>query len=177
MATKASATKVAEKERAEELKKASPAGMTYLLVTEAVEEWKKANPPDVIKVKTKQLLDRNSNEIVSKLLGFEQNYGGMWGIDHCNGRNGNSPIGVLLAQIKEDTIKEWLSTVVMPIFPEKSITAINKDCQHEFEYTFKVRLQELVKQHANKQAQAAFEQLKVTGILDNMDMLQKLLEE
>ena len=173
MATK----RIDTKEEAQKLKQASPAGMTYLVVTETVEEWKRNNPPEAIKQKALRVLETNTNEIVAKLLGFKQEYGGRWELDHCNGRSGNSPVGVLIAQLHKEAVDEWVKKVVMPTFSPKDLDSIQKGMKSDFDYQFKSRFRQLVLAHAEQEAQRAFDQLKVTGILNNMDELTKLIEQ
>lgn len=131
------------------------------VIAQAVEEWKQQNTEEALADKTKRLLDTHSEQVVMKLLGFNKDrwHDSNWMLDHCNGRAGNSTAGVFLEKVQAETIKEWLSTAVMPKLSKPVLVKLHKNLLGEFEHCYTKALRELVHSEANKAAKAFFDQL------------------
>ena len=52
-------------------------------------------------------MEDNATEVLLKLLGFDNKWGG-WQIDHCNGRAGNSEVGVTLKSLFSEVTKNFV---------------------------------------------------------------------
>lgn len=83
-------------------------------IDKAIADWHAVNTPESISQKIHVLLDKNREQVVLKLMGFNAQYGRNWEIDHCNGRSGNSPIGNYLERTQESAIKQWVDEMKMP---------------------------------------------------------------
>ena len=83
------------------------------LLAEAVDDWRKENSTANLKARVKTLLDNNSQEIILKLLGFN-NHRGRWELDHCNNRSGDSAAGDFIRKTQSEAVNEWLTTVCLP---------------------------------------------------------------
>lgn len=121
-------------------------------INAAVANWKAANTPEKIAQTTTMLLDKNSKEIVMKLLGFNITYGNKWELDHCNGRSGNSPAGDYIKEKQSGIIKGWLEKVSMPTLTPAELKKIAVDFKDEYAYAFKKEIQALATEAARKDA-------------------------
>jgi hypothetical protein len=74
-----------------------------------------------------RMLDERLQEIVAKLLGFDNNWD-RWEVDHCNGRHGESAAGDWLREKSGDAVREWLTKQAgeLPQLPEKAVTHLRK---------------------------------------------------
>lgn len=79
----------------------------------AIEIWKKNNPPEKIEQAVQAMLDKESQQLTVKLLGFDNRWG-KWEIDHCNGRAGESAAGDYLRKTQQQAIQDWFSKMKMP---------------------------------------------------------------
>ena len=131
------------------------------VIAQAVEEWKQQNTEEALADKTKRLLDTHSEQVVMKLLGFNKDRwnDGTWELDHCNGRAGNSTAGVFLEKAQAETIKQWLSTTIMPELSEPVRKKLHKSVKEDFQRYYERALSDLVHIEANKAAKAFFDQL------------------
>ena len=125
----------------------------YLLpvIAQAIEEWKESNTPQKLAVSVKSMLDKESKQITLKLMGFDSSYGG-WTLDHCNGRAGNSLAGDYLYKFQAEAIKQWLSTVHMPVCTPDMQVALQKDAQRIYEQHLTRKVRELALQNADSDA-------------------------
>lgn len=119
---------------------------------QAAEEWKSKNPPEKIKKDVTTFLNKNREEIVLKLLGFDLRYGSKFALDHCNGRSGNSTAGDFLTSAVATGIDDWLRTVCMPELSEKDRISIQKSMQDEYTARFKRSLLDRVALKATNDA-------------------------
>lgn len=142
------------------------------VIAEAVEQWRTANDPVTIKSKVKRELDESSKEIMVKLLGFSRDYRG-YSLDHCNGRSGNSPAGDFIIQAQAEAVKEWLSTVAMPVLTEAEKETLETSCRKHYVDYFRRSLIEQVRKKA--QSDAA-ELINLISQSNNFDKYQELLK-
>lgn len=110
-------------------------------VNQAIEEWKQKNDPAAVKKKVQTRLDKESETVVMKLLGFDSRYGDGWSLDHCNGRAGNSAAGDYLISVRGAEIKAWLQDVLMPVIPETVKKKLQKDAKEYIERVIRSQFQ------------------------------------
>lgn len=122
------------------------------IINEAVANWKLKNDREKLTRDTTMLLDKNSKEIVMKLLGFNITYGNKWELDHCNGRSGNSSAGDYLKEQQSEIIKEWLQKVPMPVMTPAELKKLSADAKHDYKYAFEKAIRVLVTEAAQKDA-------------------------
>ncbi len=118
-------------------------------IAAAVAEWKAENTEESIKATVIGLLEKESKQIVLKLLGFNESWG-KWEVDHCNGRGGQSAAGDFLTKVQQGAIEEWLKTTVMPTLDKKTRDSMLKSAQSEYTYN----LTRLVREYAISQAES-----------------------
>lgn len=140
----------------------------------AVAQWKEKNTEETIKKKVVDLLNKNSEEITLKLLGFNNRYG-KWELDHCNGRSGTSAAGDYLTTMQQTAIQEWLQTVTMPKLSNAMKNRLSKDMQHDYEHTLHKVVREAVLRQAEVDAQALISKLTVSNQAENYLKVVKLL--
>lgn len=113
-------------------------------ITKSIANWEKEHSDTQIEKIIKEKLDKNLNQIVIKLLGFDGNYPNEYMLDHCNGRSGDSPIGHRLGNRVEEVIHDWIDTLEIP----KMTKSMQKSLQDEFkkrtEYKVKISLEKYV---------------------------------
>ena len=98
----------------------------------AVEEWKITNTEEKIKSNVTNQLNKASDEITMKLLGFNNGWDGKWELDHCNGRSGESAAGDFIRKVQSEAIKEWLSSICMPKLSSVLKAKLKKEMQSEY---------------------------------------------
>lgn len=135
------------------------------------------NPPEQIKKDTLKLLNKNAEEIVLKLLGFDKDD---WGrnkfkLDHCNGRSGESAAGDYIRKHQQAVINEWLSQVPMPQLPQHLIKEMTAEAEYKFKWQFKEAFLERVEAHAKECADKAFEEISASLALDKYNKTLNLL--
>ena len=136
----------------------NPAHIVLSVVTQTIDAWKKENTPEVLKKKTKKLLDNNSEEIVYKLLGFDKDsWNGKWKLDHCNGRSGNSAAGDYIRKCQKETIDKWLAEVPLPTLKESMAKQITQEAERIYLGAFREAFKALVQSAAENQAQELFD--------------------
>ena len=140
----------------------------------AVAQWKEENTEETIKKKVIDLLNKNSEEITLKLLGFNNRHG-QWALDHCNGRSGNSAAGDYLTTIQQTAIQEWMQTVTMPKLSNAMKDKLSKDMRHDYEHTLHKVIREAVFRQAEVDAQALISKLTVSNQAENYLKVVKLL--
>jgi len=103
-----------------------------------------------------KLLDGRVQEIIGKLLGFDAHWG-VWEVDHCNGRSGNSAAGDWLRDAANGAVSEWLTDQAgkLPTLPKAAITSLRGDYLEAFQNELRDRL---IKK-AKEDALAAFQQV------------------
>lgn len=145
------------------------------VVLSAIEEWKANNTPPQLTSRVHQILDKNSKEIVLKLLGFNSNWGS-WELDHCNGRAGESAAGDYLRQVQKKAIDEWLSSVKLPPMESTVTESMINDCKAEYRRFLDLYLREYAQSEADKHAKEIISSLFSTSKADGMMKLQSLLQ-
>ena len=118
-------------------------------IAAAVAEWKAEHTEEKVKATVIDLLEKQSKDIVLKLLGFRESCG-KWEVDHCNGRGGQSAAGDFLTKAQQGAIEEWLKTTVMPTLDKKTRDSMLKSAQSEYTYN----LTRLVREYAISQAES-----------------------
>lgn len=113
-------------------------------------QWMKEAEGD-IESKVRGMLDRRLQEIVGKLMGFDNRWG-PWEVDNCNGRAGESAAGEWLRSQAGEAVKTWLSEQAgnLPSLPKGAIKALQKS------YTDRLLddAEDLLKRKAQEDAEA-----------------------
>lgn len=143
-------------------------------IATAMHEWSEKQVTD-LKKKVFDRLDKHQEEVLLKLMGFDNRWGSSWNIDHCNGRNGNSPIGDFLKDTQEEAIKEWLSQIKMPAMSPKFKKNIEKDLRATYEQHFRQRSYEIARAKANEDLDDMLEHVLKPTILDQYLRMQALV--
>lgn len=142
------------------------------VINQAIEEWKIHNPPEKIRKRVLEKIEKSKDEIILKLLGFDASYGERnWKLDHCNGRSGESAAGKYLLAHASEQIKHWLETVTTPTLTEQELNSIKKSVNHEYKQHFKYSM---VKAALKKAEEDAEKMLAVMVDSTNLDSLIKL---
>lgn len=121
------------------------------LIAQAVTKWQEKNTPETIRNYVHRMLDKASNEIVMKLLGFNDSWG-KWELDHCNGRSGNSPAGEFITKVQQSAVQDWLATVTMPKLTKEVRARLEKQAQSEYEQHMRNAIREKARQLAEADA-------------------------
>lgn len=145
------------------------------LIASAIAEWKAKNNEHLIKEKVTTQLDKEAKQIMLKLLGFKDEYGG-YQLDYCNGRAGESSAGDFLRRTQADAIKTWLSTVAMPSLSPKEEGVLRGSMQKEYFYRFKAQALQSAKQQAEADAKELIQQISKSMQADNYAKLLQLIE-
>lgn len=145
-------------------------------VMAAVSHWRKENTEEAIHKKVIDLLDKRSEEMVVKLLGFDLSWG-EWALDHCNGRSGNSAIGDYLRNTQAVAVKEFfdsldLKQIVTPAMKNRLIKAIQKD----FEYKLECAVRSALEAHTKQYVEKVIQDITTSDDLDGVIKTIKLLE-
>ena len=155
----------------------NPLNALIPVIATAVERWREDHSPKQIEAKVTRTLDNKSQEIILKLLGFN-NHWDRWELDHCNGRSGNSTAGDYMRQCHKDAIEKWLAKMTMPVLPKIINQQLKKSLQAEFNRSLEKALRDKVVAYANEEASRMFKELEVPSLLDNyMQTLQLIKKE
>lgn len=136
------------------MKKIDTSSMKELIDT-TIQEWEKKTLA-TLKKETITKLEKHKDEILLKLLGFDTEYGTRgFKLDHCNGRAGNSPIGIEIKQMHQEAIDTWLKKVDITESLEKiSEVELTKIIKLSLgQYNFKSKVQETVKKLASNEVE------------------------
>ena len=131
----------------------------------AVEEWKAANTEEKIKKNVTEQLNRASQEITMKLLGFNNRWD-KWELDHCNGRSGESSAGDYLRNVQASAIKEWLGDLCMPTLKPALKAKLEKEMQQQYEELLYRSVRKKAETMANSHLDALIETLVTPQRLD-----------
>lgn len=139
----------------------------YLLpfIAAAVDEWQEKNPPDVIKQKIFDRLDSMQEEIAMKLLGFDARWG-TWGVDHCNGRSGNSAAGDYLRNVQQVAIQQWLEQLKFPAMTPAQKKQIDASIAAQYKETMASSLRSRAAEQAYEDLNKVFAELSDTSLID-----------
>lgn len=146
------------------------------VIGQAIAEWQQINTAEKVSANVKTLLDKQSQQITLKLLGFDKSYDG-WVLDHCNNRSGNSAAGDFLRKTQAEAIKEWLSTVTLPTLGDELKAALQKSAQKEYEHQISRKIRELTIQHAERTAKALVEAVATSNHIDNYIKMMRLIDQ
>lgn len=117
---------------------AKPLDESLQYIAQAVHQWKAENTPELIKSRVISQLNKNTESMVLKLLGFDDcNFRGGWSLDHCNGRAGDSAAGDYLRQHKQEAIEGFFKELSIDAF---ITTALKKKLISEFHREFESQL-------------------------------------
>lgn len=121
------------------------------IITNAVLDWKAAHTEEQITKRVQQLLNQNSQEIVLKLLGFDNKYGGKWEVDHCNGRDGNSAAGDYLRKVQQKAIQDWFDSFdLQDVLSDKDKAAFTSLLKKEIKAAIKNKMYRIAQQKAEE---------------------------
>lgn len=128
-----------------------PLDRIYDTLVESIREWQEINNKDTIRSKVHEKLDKNFNQIIMLLLGFEKNsWGNRWEVDHCNGRKGESSAGDYLKRVQKDSIEMWFKGIELPP-PTKIVgDAVRKEYKKAFINTAKNLARTVAREDAQK---------------------------
>ena len=104
---------------------------------QAVMEWKHSQDPIKIKKRVTDLLEKNLEQGIITLLGFDYRWG-KWEVDHCNGRSGESSVGDYMKQQHSVAIKEFfdsldIKTLITPTLRNKLSAVVKKEMEWRLE--------------------------------------------
>lgn len=144
------------------------------VIANAIEEWKQKNTATEIKKKVVTHLDKSAQEILLKLLGFD-NHWGSWSVDHCNGRSGNSTAGDFLKEIQGVAIKEWLQQVKLPEMPAALKKNLQAEMKHQYAKALRYELENAVNRKASQDAEVLLKSITSSNQIDNYIKTLKLI--
>ena len=145
------------------------------VINSALESWHEANSPEAIRKRVHEQLDKDSKQVVLKLLGFNYNWGNSWELDHCNGRSGNSIIGDYLKKTQEQILHEWFAKIPLPELNKTETAQLSKSFASAYKEAFRSYISKAAVRKAEADAQALIDSISPSKFLDNFMQLQKLL--
>ena len=79
-------------------------------IEDAKTAWYEKNDHKTIAKKVQKRLDTQAEQAFMQLLGFSKDSWGhsVWEVDHCNGRSGQSDVGISSTAIVKDVLDKWL---------------------------------------------------------------------
>ena len=155
----------------------NPLNALIPVIAATVERWQQEHTPKQIEAKVTRTLDNKSQEIILKLLGFN-NHWDRWELDHCNGRSGNSAAGDYMRKCHQEAIEKWITKLAMPVLPKDINQQLKKSLQVQFNRSLEDALRNKVIAHAMEEANRMFKELEVPSLLDNyMQTLQLIKKE
>lgn len=140
----------------------------------SLDKYKEENPPEKIEADTIAKLEESRDEIIAKLLGFDNRWQRGYELDHCNGRSGNSAAGDYLIQHQREAVKDWLANVdlsTVAFTPKMEETMLER-----FNKAYSDHLHMLIKNHATNLAQQAFNKMLAEDPLGDIEKIDSLLE-
>jgi hypothetical protein len=138
----------------------NPINSILPVIAQTVADWKKENTAEIVRQRTQELLEKNSDAIVYQLLGFAKDrWDGKWAVDFTNGRQANSAAGDYIRTQQIETIKEWLAQVPMPKLTHSSAKSISKNLASQYSDQLRRKLSELVNEQAEADAERIFKNL------------------
>lgn len=154
----------------------SPVDMMLNDIAKSMEEWA-VDQRASIGTKVTQRLDKHRDDILMKLLGFDKDSfaGDVWKIDHCNGRNGNSPIGDFLKTSQEVTVKEWVAQIPLPKMTPAFKARITKQLQSTYESEISARVRGMAWNKADTDLQELLDTVCQPTLLEKIKMTHSLI--
>lgn len=152
----------------------NPIDSLLVTIATAVESWKVAQDPEELKKTIFNKLDSKRDEVMLKLLGFNDSWG-KWEVDHCNGRSGESSIGDFLKTAQQKAIKEWLATSLPLTLSPKTLSSLQKSVQKEYELSIRRELHSAVRDKADKDLECLLGKILGSNQLANYIKAMKLI--
>lgn len=117
-------------------------------------DWCESNGTEqAIRDRVHRMLDKGTQEIVCKLLGFEKDAWNGWRIDHCNGRSGNSAVGDYLREKVGNAVTAWIDQQAeLPELPKTSLAEVRKAYLSMYNTALRRRLAALAADRAERKA-------------------------
>lgn len=154
----------------------NPLDLLLPVMLEAVQSWQKKNTPAAITRSVHERLNENRDEIVLKLLGFDNSYGDYYKLDHCNGRSGESVAGQFLHTVAKEAINSWLKDNFMPALTEEQLLSIKASMQQEYHSLLRRRLLEAVRAKVETDIKNAMDSISTSLTLDQHMKLMAMLQ-
>ena len=125
------------------------------LITEETRKfYQDHNTASKVKRQVRDTLDKDRDNIVAKVLGFDNRWRGEWEIDHCNGRE--SPLSQLIKTEAEEAAKVWikdcLHTKDLPALTNQQKKAIQIDYADRFKRYLNDELSDRIRKAASEVA-------------------------
>lgn len=153
-----------------------PVDFILPIIASAVAEWKVKNTPEVVKKLVMDALEKQSNSLTLRLLGFNCNWNGNWEVDHCNGRAGESAIGDHMKKSQSAAIQTWLETVTMPELTPAQLKKLQKDTQFDYYRELERALRDVAHEKAQTDAKTLIDQIsksmQIDGYLKTMALIE-----
>lgn len=143
-------------------------------IASAVGKWKQENTEERIKATVTNLLNKESEEIMLKLLGFDNRYG-KWELDRCNGRAGESAAGDYLRKNQQEAIQEFLKTVAMPALNAALKKNLVKSLADNYQDVLQRELRDLTYAKAKRDAADLIEAVVGSKQIDNYLKVMQLI--
>lgn len=153
-------------------------GLTNVMesIQDAFSVWIKKQTPQYIKETVRRELDKDSAEILRKLLGFDKNWNA-WELDHCNGRKGESSAGDYLVKHQAAAVNEWLEQVELPKITKEMEKALQNEFIQDVHRTLARKLEIFANEFAEEEAQRLIDKYIKDFEIDSQLNLQHLLTE
>lgn len=137
---------------------------------QGVEKWLKDNSPEKVQKDVMETLDEAKDTIIPKLLGMDNNWGGNWEVDHCNGRAGESAIGDRLKTLRRDAVTAWLDSVPFPEMTPEQQQGLLEEYTKAYNREFYKLITDKAENDAKKAVETISEELKqqLGDISDNL---------
>lgn len=152
----------------------SPLDKVIHEISTAMHAWSEEQTKSIA-TKVHQRLDQHRDEVLMKLMGFNKSYSGGWGIDHCNGRNGNSVISDFLKESQMAAVTEWLSQIEMPAMTAAFKTKIQKEMKQTYEYEISKRTYSMAQEKAAQDIKSFMDTVFPTNLVEKHLQMQALL--
>ena len=122
-------------------------------INNAITAWQKENTPEKIRKKVTERLNKQVDDALMKILGFNSSYQGGYTLDHCNGRSGQSLVGKQLDEILKVAVIDWISCATLPVLSKATMTALKKDAAQIYEREMRSNLREIAARKASSDAE------------------------
>jgi hypothetical protein len=153
----------------------NPIDKVLPLITKAVAEWQFKNDEETIRTAIHKRLDKESDQITMKLLGFNVSYGRDWELDHCNGRSGNSAAGDFIRKAQQVAIEQWLRDIPLPVMSAALKKRLHKKMNDVYESSILDKVCVMAKAKADHDLTALLETLTPSNDLENYIKTIKLI--
>jgi len=153
-----------------------PLDAALATILTAMTQWQAQNDPATLTKRVHALLDKNAEQILLKLLGFDNKYDGVWELDHCNGRNGESAAGDYLKKVQQGAIQEWMQQIQLPTMPPAFKKKLEKQIQADYQNRINDQLWRLVRDKADKDLTALVNEATASNTFENYQKTMALLQ-